>query len=139
MCAYNQDIRTVYPIVKCFLCAPLQLVLDLCRGGQLQQFLDLTGRQPHFQRCLHSNNNFFENSIQRVIVSLKTIQVESGTSDSDPGSVMSLSSLQIRFHSSRDSCSTCWSPPFSCSCTAATKRIADKEPGCNGGKRQKKI
>lgn len=52
-----------------------------------------------------------------------------GTSANDAASVMSLSSLQIRLHSSRDTCSTSLSPPFSCSCTAVTKRIADREPG----------
>lgn len=79
---------------------------------------------------------FSRKPTQRLIVSSETIiQVESGTSDSEAGSVMSLSSLQIRFHSSRDSCSTCLSPPFSRSCTAATKRIAYKEPESNSTKR----
>lgn len=50
------------------------------------------------------------------------------TSARDSGLVMSLSSLQILFHSSRDTCSTCLSPFASLSCTAVTKRIADNEP-----------
>lgn len=51
-----------------------------------------------------------------------------GTSANDAGSVMSLSSLQILLHNSRDTCSTSLSPSFSLSCSATTNRIADKEP-----------
>lgn len=118
------------PVVQSLLRGPFKLVFDLLRGGHLQRVFDLAVRQSRLLGCLGTQTG----SESLLNLSKQNQAGPAGTSANDAASVMSLSSLQIRLHSSRDTCSTSLSPPFSCSCTAVTKRIADREPGGKWGK-----
>ena len=120
---------TTDPIIEGLLCGALQLVLDFLRDGELQNFFKLFLRQSSSQPCLHSK---IKNTLLTKLTLVNLISAEPDalvdTSNNDAGSVMSLSSLQILLHSSRDTCSTSLSPPVPLSWTAATNRIADREP-----------